>query len=97
MILSSAIAETSLTVPGVNVVIDSGLSRVNRMDINTGMEKLTTEKESEFSAEQRKGRAGRLCEGRNLYKALGKTRPACKRFSSGDFTSRSCAACSGMQ
>lgn len=63
VILSSAIAETSLTVPGVNVVIDSGLSRVNRMDINIGMEKLTTEKESEFSAEQRKGRAGRLCEG----------------------------------
>ena len=63
VILSSAIAETSLTVPGVNVVIDSGLSRVYRMDINTGMEKLTTEKESEFSAEQRKGRAGRLCEG----------------------------------
>lgn len=63
VILSSAIAETSLTVPGVNVVIDSGLARVNRMDINTGMEKLTTEKESEFSAEQRKGRAGRLCEG----------------------------------
>lgn len=63
VILSSAIAETSLTVPGVNVVIDSGFSRVNRMDINTGMEKLTTEKESEFSAEQRKGRAGRLCEG----------------------------------
>lgn len=63
VILSSAISETSLTVPGVNVVIDSGLSRVNRMDINTGMEKLTTEKESEFSAEQRKGRAGRLCEG----------------------------------
>lgn len=63
VILSSAIAETSLTVPGVNVVIDSGLSRVNRMDISTRMEKLTTEKESEFSAEQRKGRAGRLCEG----------------------------------
>ena len=63
VILSSAIAETSLTVPGVNVVIDSGLSRVNRLDINTGMEKLTTETESEFSAEQRKGRAGRLSEG----------------------------------
>ena len=63
VILSSAIAETSLTVPGVTTVIDSGLSRVNRMDLNTGMEKLTTETESEFSAEQRKGRAGRLCEG----------------------------------
>ena len=63
VILSSAIAETSLTVIGVTTVIDSGLSRVNRMDLNTGMEKLTTQNESEFSAEQRKGRAGRLCEG----------------------------------
>jgi len=63
VILSSAIAETSLTVPGVTVVIDSGLSRVNRIDLNTGMEKLMTETESEFSAAQRKGRAGRLCEG----------------------------------
>ena len=63
VILSSAIAETSLTVPGVSIVIDSGLARINRLDINTGMEKLTTETESEFSAEQRKGRAGRLCEG----------------------------------
>ena len=63
VILASAIAETSLTVPGVTIVIDSGLARVNRLDINTGMEKLTTEIESEFSAEQRKGRAGRLCEG----------------------------------
>ena len=63
VILSSAIAETSLTVPGVTVVIDSGLSRINRIDLNTGMEKLTTETESEFSAAQRKGRAGRLCEG----------------------------------
>ena len=60
VILSSAIAETSLTVPGVTTVIDSGLSRVNSMDLNTGMEKLTTQTESEFSAEQRKGRAGRL-------------------------------------
>ncbi len=63
VILCSAIAETSLTVPGVTTVIDSGLARVNRMDINTGMEKLTTEVESEFSAEQRKGRAGRICRG----------------------------------
>ena len=63
VILSSAIAETSLTVPGVTTVIDSGLARVNSMDLNTGMEKLTTQTESEFSAEQRKGRAGRLCPG----------------------------------
>ncbi len=63
VILSSAIAETSLTVPGVTVVIDSGLSRINKMNLNTGMESLSTENESEFSAAQRKGRAGRLCEG----------------------------------
>ena len=63
IILSSAIAETSLTVPGVTTVIDSGLARINRIDLNTGMEKLSTETESEFSAEQRKGRAGRICEG----------------------------------
>ena len=63
IILSSAIAETSLTVPGVTFVIDSGLARVNRLDLNTGMEKLTTEVESEFSAEQRSGRAGRLTPG----------------------------------
>lgn len=64
VILSSAIAETSLTVPGITTVIDSGLSRVSRMDIATGMQKLVTERESEFSADQRKGRAGRLQEGR---------------------------------
>lgn len=64
VIISSAIAETSLTVPGVTAVIDSGLSRVNRLNIALGMETLVTEAESEFSAEQRKGRAGRLQEGR---------------------------------
>lgn len=66
VILASSIAETSLTVPGVTTVIDSGLARVNRMNISTGMENLTTEVESEFSAEQRKGRAGRLRAGRCL-------------------------------
>ena len=64
VILSSSIAETSLTVPGVTIVIDSGLARVNRINISTGMENLSTEVESEFSAEQRKGRAGRLQAGR---------------------------------
>lgn len=64
VILSSAIAETSLTVPGVSVVVDSGLARVNRYDVATGMERLVTETESVFSAEQRAGRAGRLGPGR---------------------------------
>ena len=64
IILSSAIAETSLTVPCVSTVIDSGLSRLNRMNISSGMERLVTEQESVFSAEQRSGRAGRLAAGR---------------------------------
>ena len=63
VILSSAIAETSLTVPGVSVVIDSGLCRVNKMNIALGMEHLVTERESLFSAEQRAGRAGRISAG----------------------------------
>lgn len=64
VILSSAIAETSLTVPGVRTVIDSGLARVNKMNITLGMEHLVTETESIFSAEQRAGRAGRLGPGK---------------------------------
>lgn len=60
IILSSAIAETSLTVPGVSIVIDSGYCRMNKMNLSVGMERLVTEKESMFSADQRAGRAGRL-------------------------------------
>lgn len=63
IILASAIAETSLTIPGVSCVIDSGLSRVKRINLATGMENLVTEAESEFSAAQRAGRAGREREG----------------------------------
>ena len=64
VILSSAIAETSLTVPGVTLVIDSGLCRVNKMNVALGMEHLVTENESLFSAEQRAGRAGRVAAGK---------------------------------
>ncbi|MBR4322362.1 ATP-dependent helicase HrpB [Treponema sp.] len=64
VILSSAIAETSLTVPGVTIVVDSGLCRVNKMNVALGMEHLVTENESLFSAEQRAGRAGRISAGR---------------------------------
>ena len=64
VILSSAIAETSLTVPGITSVIDCGLARVNRINTATGMTNLFTETETEFSAQQRKGRAGRVQKGR---------------------------------
>ena len=64
VIISSSIAETSLTVPDVTLVIDCGLSRTSRFDPRTGMTRLVTEIESSFSAEQRTGRAGRLGPGR---------------------------------
>ncbi len=64
IILSSAIAETSITVPGVKTVIDSGWARLNKINISLGMEHLVTERESIFSAEQRAGRAGRLAPGK---------------------------------
>jgi ATP-dependent helicase HrpB len=60
IILSTNIAETSLTVPGITVVADSGLERVNRLHLPTGMDTLVLEKISNASAEQRAGRAGRL-------------------------------------
>ncbi len=64
IILASAIAETSVTVPGVTTVIDCGLARINRFDIRTGMDRLVTIHESAFSADQRAGRAGRTGPGR---------------------------------
>ena len=63
IILSSAIAETSITVPDIGIVIDCGLSRYNSYNRDSGMETLITRKESYFSAEQRAGRAGRVSNG----------------------------------
>ena len=60
VILATNIAETSLTIEGVQVVIDSGLARRLRYDPRTGMNRLITVTISRASAEQRKGRAGRL-------------------------------------
>ncbi|HSJ90693.1 MAG TPA: ATP-dependent helicase HrpB, partial [Ilumatobacter sp.] len=59
VVLSTDIAETSLTVDGVRIVIDSGLARAPRFDTRTGMTRLTTITTSRSSAEQRAGRAGR--------------------------------------
>ncbi len=60
VVLSTAIAETSLTIEGVRIVIDSGLMRVPRFDPRTGLTRLDTIKITHDSAEQRRGRAGRL-------------------------------------
>ena len=59
VVLSTDIAETSLTVDGVRIVVDSGLAREPRFDARTGMTRLTTVSTSRASAEQRAGRAGR--------------------------------------
>ncbi len=59
IVLATNIAETSLTIEGVRVVIDSGLTRMLRYDPATGMNRLVTVPVSRASAEQRKGRAGR--------------------------------------
>ncbi len=59
MVLSTDIAESSLTVDGVRVVVDAGLARVPRFDQRTGMSRLTTVATSRASADQRAGRAGR--------------------------------------
>ena len=59
VVLSTDIAESSLTVSGVRIVVDAGLARVPRHDLGTGMTRLTTVSTSRASAEQRAGRAGR--------------------------------------
>ena len=63
VVLATNIAETSLTIPGVRVVVDSGLVRRLRFDPSTGMSRLETERISRASAEQRQGRAGRVAAG----------------------------------
>jgi ATP-dependent helicase HrpB len=60
IVLATAIAETSLTIEDIAVVIDSGLQRLARYDPATGMTRLVTQRLSQASANQRRGRAGRL-------------------------------------
>ncbi|MBP6334444.1 MAG: ATP-dependent helicase HrpB [Bacteroidia bacterium] len=60
IILSTSIAETSLTIEGIRVVIDSGYSRVAKFDPRTGMTRLETIRSTRDTADQRAGRAGRL-------------------------------------
>lgn len=63
VILATNIAETSLTIEGVQAVVDSGLVRVAQFDLASGMTRLQTQKISRANAEQRRGRAGRLSAG----------------------------------
>ncbi|WP_033290287.1 ATP-dependent helicase HrpB [Amycolatopsis jejuensis] len=64
VVLATAVAESSLTVPGVRAVVDSGLARVPRVDHRRGLAGLATVRVSAAVAEQRAGRAGREAPGR---------------------------------
>ncbi len=63
IVLATSIAETSLTIEGIRVVVDLGLRRYSEFDPATGMSRLVTGKVSQAAADQRRGRAGRLSEG----------------------------------
>ncbi len=63
VVLATSIAETSLTLPDIRVVVDGGRARRARFDPNSGMSRLVTERVSKAEAEQRRGRAGRVAAG----------------------------------
>ena len=63
LVLATAIAETSLTLPDIRVVVDGGLARRARFDPGSGMSRLVTERVSHAEANQRQGRAGRVAAG----------------------------------
>jgi ATP-dependent helicase HrpA len=63
IVLATNVAETSLTVPGIRYVIDPGLARISRYSVRSKVQRLPIEPIARASAEQRKGRCGRVSEG----------------------------------
>ncbi|MFI9030343.1 ATP-dependent RNA helicase HrpA [Streptomyces sp. NPDC053560] len=63
IVLATNVAETSLTVPGIRYVIDTGMARISRYSYRTKVQRLPIEPISQASANQRKGRCGRLSDG----------------------------------
>ncbi len=63
IVLATSIAETSLTIKGIKIVVDSGFARTSRFDVKSGLSKLETIRVSKDAADQRAGRAGRLSAG----------------------------------
>ena len=63
IVLATNVAETSLTVPGIRYVIDTGLARISRYSWRSKIQRLPIEKISQASANQRKGRCGRVADG----------------------------------
>ena len=66
VVVSTNVAETSVTIDGVRLVIDSGLARIARYDANRGINTLLIERISQASSDQRAGRAGRTLTGKCL-------------------------------
>ena len=64
VVVATNVAETSITIDGVRLVIDGGLARIPRYDPNRGINTLLVEKISRASSDQRAGRAGRTAPGR---------------------------------
>ena len=77
IVLSTNIAETSLTVPGIHYVVDTGLARISRYSTRTKVQRLPIEEISQASANQRSGRSGRVADG-----------IAIRLYSEDNFTSR---------
>src|SRR3954449_4282963 len=77
IVVATNIAETSLTVPGVTAVVDTGLQKVARYDAERGIDSLDTERITADAADQRAGRAGRTAPGvvRRLWDARDRLRP----------------------
>jgi len=67
IILATNVAETSITIPGIHYVIESGLVRLSRYNPRTQIQRLQIEQVSQASARQRRGRCGRIADGICLY------------------------------
>ena len=95
VILATNIAETSLTVPGVSVVIDTGQVKVARYDAERGVDSLTLERVTQDSADQRAGRAARLGPGmvRRLWDAATGCGRTASRRSHASISPPRCSTC----
>ncbi len=86
IVLATNIAETSLTIPNISAVIDSGWERVAEYDVTSGMTRLLTQRISQASAEQRQGRAGRVQAGECYRLWTESQQQALKRFTEPEIT-----------
>ncbi|MFP3339806.1 hypothetical protein R0J91_17640, partial [Micrococcus sp. SIMBA_131] len=74
------VAETSLTVPGIKYVIDTGTGRISRYSNRTKVQRLPIERVSPASANQRSGRSGRTSDGIAIRLYSGEDYPSCPEF-----------------